>query len=116
MPNLSISKSASEKILRETDARSQFLGRPVIPRLSYYHRSYSRLDDGTTIEYGSGLTLSFAECEQAGDDRYLAIDVGSGCTLLVGPSALFETGLHSIDWGDRKFKLNSLPAEPLRSD
>jgi hypothetical protein len=106
MASVSISKTAAEKILKEKDIRSRFSGRPVIPRLHYYRRSYSTLNDGRTIEYGSGFSLSFVECDDAGDDQYLSIDLGRDCTLLVGPSTMFQAGVHSIDWFDQKFKLS----------
>jgi hypothetical protein len=106
MASLSISKTAADKILRERDIRCRSLGRPVLPRLHYYHRSYSTLSDGRTIEYGSGLSLSFVDCEDAGGNQYLSIDLGSDCTLLVGPSTIFQSEVRAIDWDDQKFKLS----------
>jgi hypothetical protein len=108
MPSITISKTASERILEERDSRSQFLGRQIIPRLLYYQRSYSELNDGRVIEHGSGLTLSFTEYDEGSDDQYLPIDLGSNCTLLVGPSTFFQSGVYSIDWVGRKFKLSSV--------
>jgi hypothetical protein len=105
MSRISISKSATEKILKDTDIHSQLLGRPVIPYLLYYQRCYSTLNDGRIIEYGSGPTLSLIEHYDANDGQYLSIDLGSDCTLVVGPSTFFQAGVHSIDWVDRKFKL-----------
>lgn len=107
MPILSISNAASEKILQDRDARSRFLGRPVIPPLHYYHRCHSPSNDGRTIECGAGLTLSFVESGEAGDDQYLSIGPGNDCTLLIGPATLVprRSAFHRL--ADQKFKLNS---------
>jgi len=74
----------------------------------YCQRSYSTLNDGTIIEHGSGFTLSFIERFEVNKYETVPIDLGSDCTLMVGPSTFFQDGVHSIDWVDRKFKLNSV--------
>lgn len=107
MSSISISKSATEKILNDRDIHSQ-LGRPVVPYLLHYQRSYSTLNDGRIIEHGSGLALSFIDHYDPSDDQYLYIDLGSNCTVVVGPSTFFQAGAHYIDWVDRKFKLTSV--------
>ncbi len=108
MSSISISKTASEKILKDREVHSQLLGRIVTPYLLYYHRSYSTLNEGRIIEHGSGLTLTFIDHYDQSDDHYLSIDLGSNCTLVVGPSTFFQAGAHFIDWVDQKFKLTSV--------
>jgi hypothetical protein len=108
MSNISISKAASAKIVAERDNRLSVLGRPVIPRLHYYRRSYSTLNDGRAVEHGPGFMLSFVEPENAADDQYLSIDIGDDCTVSAGPSLLFLSGEHCIDWSDRKFTLTTI--------
>ena len=108
MSDISITKDASEKVLKERDGRCQFLGRQVVPRLAYYHRSYSKLDDGRTIEYGSGFVLSFIECSEVADDKYLRVELDNDYTVNITPAAHFRNGSHCIDWDDRKFTLASV--------
>jgi hypothetical protein len=108
MPSITISEKATEKILKDRENHLNLLGKPLIPRLTYYSRSYSTLNDGRIIEHGSGLTLSFIDRSEAGQYDYLTVDLGSGCTLLLAPSTFFQTGTHSIDWADQKFKLDSV--------
>jgi hypothetical protein len=100
--SISISQRATEKILKDRDIHSQ-LGRPVIPYLLHYQRSYSTLNDGRIIEHGPGFFLSFIEQSEASDDQYLSIDLGSNRTLVIGPATCFQDGVHSIDWVDWKF-------------
>jgi hypothetical protein len=66
------------------------------------------LDDGSTIEYGSGFVLSFIECSEVGHDQYLRVELDSDCTVVVTPAADFRNGSHCIDWNDRKFTLASV--------
>jgi hypothetical protein len=83
-------------------------GKPLIPRLTYYYRSYSTLNDGRIIEHGPGFTLSFIEQSEARQYQYLTVDLDGGCMLLVGPSTFFQAGEHFIDWVDQKFMLDSV--------
>ena len=106
--NISISISATEKILKDWHHRSKLLGKALVPCLAYYQRSYSTLNDGRIIEYGPGLLLSLIEQPEAGQYHYLAVDLGRGCTLLLAPSTYFEAGAHFIDSVDQKFKLDSV--------
>jgi len=108
MPNVSISEKATEKILKDRETHSILSGTPLIPRLTYYYRSYSTLTDGRIIEHGPGFTLSFIEQSEAGQYQHLTIDLGSGCALLLAPSTFFQAGAHFIDWADQKFKLDSV--------
>jgi hypothetical protein len=103
MSNISISKRAAEKILKDWDHRLS-----LAPCLAYYQRSYSTLNDGRVIEHGPGLILSFIEQSEAGQYHYLSFDLGSGCTLLLAPSTFFQSGTHTIHWVDQKFKLDSV--------
>lgn len=105
MSSISISKKATEKILKDRDIHSQLRRRPVIPYLLYYQRCYSTLNDGRVIEYGYRLALSFIEHYDA--NQYLSIDLSSDCTLLLRPLTFFQDGVHSIEWVDQKFKLTS---------
>jgi hypothetical protein len=103
--SISISKRATEKILKERDRQSTFLGKSLVPCLNYYTRSYSTLNDGRIIEHGPGFFLSFIEPSEARDDQYLSIDLGGNCTLVIGPATYLQDGVHSIDWIDWKFTL-----------
>jgi hypothetical protein len=106
--SISISKRATEKILKDRYRQSTLLGKSLVPCLNYYHRSYSTLNDGRIIEHGPGFFLSFIEQSEARPYHYLTVDLGSGCTLLLAPSTFFQAGAHFIDWADRKFKLKSV--------
>jgi len=107
MTNISISKTASQRIIKETE--NQFKSQPqkTIPCLLYYHRSYSNLTDGRTVEHGSGLTFSFIDGKEAKGDQYLSVDLGDHFTLALGPAAFFSVGTHLIDWVDKRFTLAS---------
>jgi hypothetical protein len=106
--SVSISKRATEKILQGQRHSLDLVGKPPIPRLTYYYRSYSTLNDGRIVEHGPGFILSFIEQSEARPYHYLTVDLGSGCTLLLAPSTFFQAGAHFIDWADRKFKLKSV--------
>jgi hypothetical protein len=73
--NISISKRAKEKILKDRDSQSALLGKSLVPCLNNYSRSYSTLNDGRMIEHGPGFFLSFIEQSEASDDQYLSIDL-----------------------------------------
>ena len=107
MAGVSISKSASKKIQADGDRRSSIMGKTVLPRLLYYHRSYSKSSEGRAREYGPVLTLSFIEHHEVDDGQYLSVDIGAGCTLVIGPATFFGDGEHLIDWDGQKFKLVS---------
>jgi hypothetical protein len=107
MSSILISKRATGKILKDWDTHSKLWGRSVIPCLQYYHRSYSTLNEGRIVEHGSRLILSFIEQSEASQYQYLTVGLGSDCTILVGPSTFFQTGVHSIDWVDKRFNLTS---------
>jgi hypothetical protein len=107
--SISISKRATEKLLKDSDYRSKLRGVPLVPCLAYYQRSYSTLNDGRIIEHGPGLILSFIEQSEAGQYQYPTVDLGSGCTLLLAPSTFFQSGTHFIDLvDDQKFKLDTV--------
>jgi hypothetical protein len=107
VPGISISKSASAKILEEEDNRFEALERPMVPRLLYYHRSYSKLNRGRIREYGPVLIFLFIGRDEADDEWYLSVDIGNECRLVIGPATFFQVGEQSIDWADQKFKLES---------
>ena len=106
MPSIKISEKATEKILKDGETYATLSGKPLIPRLTYYYRSYSTLNDGRIVEHGSGFILSFIEQSEARQYHDLTVDLRSGSTLLLAPSTFFQTGAHFIDWVDRKFKTN----------
>jgi hypothetical protein len=108
MPSIRISENATEKILKDRETHSTLSGKSLIPRLTYYCRSYSTLNDGRIIEHGPGFILSFIEQSEAAQYHDLTVGVGSGCTLLLAPSTFFQAGAHFIDWADQKFKLDSV--------
>lgn len=110
MSNISISNAALDKIVEDTNSQTASGPRPI-PRLLYYHRSYSTLNDGRIIEHGSGLTLSFVEPGEAKNDYYVPLYLDGGVILLIGPSAFFAAGRHEIDWVDRKFTLTSVKTD-----
>ena len=106
MVKIRISESAVAKIRHDLAERSHFDG-AILPLLLYYHRSYSTLNDGRTVEHGPGLSLSFVATERARDSQYLPLDLGHGCTVLIGPASFFQAGEHSIDLVENQFVLTS---------
>ena len=108
MASIRISEKATEKILKDRETHATLSGKSLIPRLTYYCRSYSTLNDGRIIEHCPGFIMSFIDQSEAAQYHDLTVSFGSGCTLLLAPSTFFQTGTHSIDWVDQKFKLDSV--------
>jgi hypothetical protein len=80
----------------------------VVPCLNYYNRSYRTPHDGTVIESGAGLALSFfADRSDADGYDYLSVPLDSVSPLLLGPSEFFASGAHCIYWADQRFRLSS---------
>jgi hypothetical protein len=107
VPSISIGPAALDKILRDRAIFIDLRGRDQMPRLAYYLRCYSTLTDGRVIEHGDGLGLDFIEPREAGDGRYLTLELDGNCTIALEPRDKFQVGSHSIDWIDRKFTVAS---------
>jgi hypothetical protein len=103
-----VSDMAKAKIINEKTAYEELNHQKVIPKLTYYTRSYSTINNEIT-EYGPGFILSFIE-NLKNDEGYTLVVTESEFPIFVGPSTMFDQGAHLIDWVDDKFKLNSIPS------
>ncbi len=112
MPQITISKSAIEKISNDQkfrQSREDNASREV-PLLYYYRRSYSTSKDGTVIEHGDGFTLSFVNQEEIAETKdiaYEAVAVAGGVNIFVGgPRSLLSRSLN-VGLSNAKFTLES---------
>jgi hypothetical protein len=105
VPNIFVSQIAKEKMTNQNLAYDKSNNEKTIPQLTYYTRCYSTVN-GKIIEHGSGFIISFVKNENVGEE-YTSIDAGNDFRIFVGPSSIFDSGTHFIDWSDGKFKLNS---------
>jgi hypothetical protein len=106
-----LSDRAKVKITNEKAAYEKLKNQIVSPQLTYYTRSYSTINH-ENIEHGPGFILSFVE-RMRNSDGYTPVRTENDFPIFIGPSAMFDLGTHFIDWGDSKFKLNSVRTEPL---
>jgi hypothetical protein len=104
--NIFVSDMAKAKIIKEKTVHEKSKEQKSFPQLTYYRRSYSTMSH-ENVEHGPGFILSFVE-NMKNNDGYTLVHIESEFPIFIGPSTIFDLGIHFIDWGDGKFKLNSV--------
>lgn len=106
MSNIFLSDMAKSKIINEKLVYEKLNGQKTIPQLTYYTKSYSIINH-EKIEHGSGFILSFVEVNK-NYEKYKFVNIEGEFFIFIGPSAMFDRGVHFINWSDGKFKLDSI--------